>query len=177
MRSRFNPISESQRGAKMFEKMTAPSLRSSHDDGGASKRLLLVAALLAGEFHPRAAFLRRDAIWRAAFAASRLDAGIALLNDNGLARHGFADQALGLFPHRLLRHSPAPVMETATDAALYTRSASGDQPCCEKTASEAASLFGSIRIQFRQLLLRDFQIRLHPQWRTSFARASRTNRF
>ena len=154
-----------------------PYNRPRNDDGGASKRLLLVAALLAGEFHPRAAFLRRDAIWRAAFAASRLDAGIALLNDNGLARHGFADQALGLFPHRLLRHSPAPVMETATDAALYTRSASGDQPCCEKTASEAASLFGSIRIQFRQLLLRDFQIRLHPQWRTSFARASRTNRF
>jgi hypothetical protein len=68
-----------------------------NDDGGASKRLLLVAALLAGEFRTRGAFLRRDAIWRAAFAASRLDAGIALLNDNGLARHGFADQPLGLF--------------------------------------------------------------------------------
>src|SRR5579863_8026508 len=70
-----------------------------------SKRLLLVAALLAGEFHPRRAAFSRDAIWRAAFAANRLDAGIALLHDDGLARHGFADQALGLFAHRLLRHS------------------------------------------------------------------------
>jgi len=43
--------------------------------------------------------------WRAAFPANRLDAGIALLHDNGLARHCLADQALGLFPHRLLRHS------------------------------------------------------------------------
>jgi hypothetical protein len=45
-----------------------------------SKRLLLVAALLAGEFYARRAFCRRDAIGRAAFAASRLDAGIALVS-------------------------------------------------------------------------------------------------
>ena len=69
-----------------------------------SKRLLLVPAFLAGVFHAGRAFFSRDAIWRAAFSASRLDAGIALLNDKRLARHGFTDQALGLFPHRLLRH-------------------------------------------------------------------------
>src|SRR5258708_2379445 len=141
------------------------------------KRHLLVAAFLAGELHAGRTLCRRDPIGRTAFSAGRLDAGVALLNDNGLALHGFTDQALGLFAHRLLRHPPAPVMENATDAALYTRSASCDQPCCEKTTSEAASLFGSIRIQFQQLLLRDFQIRLHPQQRTCFARASRTNRF
>ena len=77
-----------------------------------SKCLLLVSALLAGEFDARRALCGRDAIWRAAFSASSLNAGIALLHDNGLARHGFADQALGLLAHRLLRHSPAPVMRT-----------------------------------------------------------------
>jgi hypothetical protein len=82
------------------------------------KRLLLVSALLAGEFHAGRAFCRRDAIWRAAFSTGRLDAGIALLNDDSLARHGFADQALGLFPHRLLRHPLLPVMKTATGADL-----------------------------------------------------------
>ena len=66
-----------------------------------SQRLLLVAALLAGEFHPRRASIGRDAVGRAAFAADRLDPGMALLHDEGLACHGFADQALGLFPHRL----------------------------------------------------------------------------
>src|SRR5258707_3191895 len=52
-----------------------------------SKRLLLVSALLAGEFHPGRALCDRDAIWRAAFSASSHDPGIALLHDNGLARH------------------------------------------------------------------------------------------
>src|SRR5450631_2408519 len=74
--------------------------------GQISKRLLLVAAFLAGEFHPGRAPGRRDAIWRAAFSAGGLDAGIALLHHNGLAFHGFADQAFGLFAHRLLRHPP-----------------------------------------------------------------------
>src|SRR6476469_6240811 len=77
-----------------------------------SKRLLLVPAFLAGEFHAGCAFFSRNAIWRAAFSASRLDPGIALLHDNGLARHGFANQALGLLPHRLLRHPPAPINRT-----------------------------------------------------------------
>ena len=81
-----------------------------------SERLLLVSALLAGEFDAGRAPCGRDAIWRAAFSANRLNAGIALLHDDGLARHGFADQALGLLAHRLLRHPPAPVMRT--DAAL-----------------------------------------------------------
>jgi len=71
-----------------------------------------VAALLAGEFHAGRAFFRQDAIWRAAFSARGLDAGIALLDDEGLAFHGFADQALGLFPHRLLRHSLLPIIKT-----------------------------------------------------------------
>src|SRR5665213_2179520 len=82
-----------------------------------SQRLLLVPALLAGEFHPRGAFFRRDAVGRAAFAAQRLDAGIALLHDDGLAFHGFADQALGLLAHRLLRHPLSPVIKSCL---LYT---------------------------------------------------------
>ena len=65
------------------------------------KRLLLVAAFLAGEFDAGGAFFRRDAVGRAAFAASRLDPGVALFYDNGLACHGFADKALGLLAHRL----------------------------------------------------------------------------
>lgn len=69
------------------------------------QRLLLVAALLAGEFHPRGAFFRREAVWRAALAADSVDTGIALLHDQRFAFHGFADQALGLLAHRLLRHS------------------------------------------------------------------------
>jgi len=83
-----------------------------------SQRLLLVPAFLAGEFDAGRALCRRDAIRRAAFAAGGLDAGIALLNDNGLALHCLADQALGLFAHRLLRHLPAPVMRNATETAL-----------------------------------------------------------
>src|SRR5579872_6910 len=66
------------------------------------KRLLLVPALLAGEFRPRDAALGRDAVRRPAFSANRLDAGVALFDDQRLARHGLADQALGLFAHRLL---------------------------------------------------------------------------
>ena len=77
-----------------------------------SESLLLVSALLAGEFDAGRAPCGRDAIWRAAFFANRLNAGIALLHDDGLARHGFADQALSLLAHRLLRHSHAPVMRT-----------------------------------------------------------------
>ena len=77
-----------------------------------SESLLLVSALLAGEFDAGRALCGRDAIWCAAFSANSLNAGIALLHDDGLARHGFADQALGLLAHRLLRHSPAPVMRT-----------------------------------------------------------------
>ena len=61
-------------------------------------------ALFAGEFDPRRAFFRRDAVWGATFTAGRLDAGIALLDDDGLLFHRFADQPLGLFAHRLLRH-------------------------------------------------------------------------
>jgi hypothetical protein len=72
--------------------------------GQISKRFLLVAAFLAGEFHPRRALGRRDAVWRAAFSAGGLDAGVALLHHNDFAFHGFADQAFGLFAHRLLRH-------------------------------------------------------------------------
>lgn len=84
--------------------------------GQFSQRLLLVPALLAGEFHPRGASFRRDAVGRAAFAADSLDAGVALLHDDGLAFHGFADQALGLFPHRLFRHPLLTAMEN--EAAL-----------------------------------------------------------
>src|SRR3981081_4208271 len=108
-------------------------------------------AFLAGEFYAGRTLGRRDPIRRAAFSASRLDAGIALLNDNGLALHGLTDQTLGLFAHRLLRHPLLPAMENALNAALYTPSASCDQPCCEKTGSEAASL-PHVKIRFQQLL-------------------------
>src|SRR4051794_18035522 len=81
-----------------------------------SERLLLVPALLAGEFHAGRALFSRNAIWRTAFSASSLDPRVALLHDNGFARHGLADQALGLLPHRLLGHPPASVM--GTEAAL-----------------------------------------------------------
>jgi len=64
-----------------------------------SESLLLVSALLAGEFDAGRALCGRDAIWRAAFSASSFDPGIALLHDDGLARHGFADQARGLLAH------------------------------------------------------------------------------
>jgi hypothetical protein len=87
-----------------------------HD--GKLQRLLLVAAFLAGEFYPRDAFFGRNAIWRAAFAADRFDAGIALLDDKGLLRHGFADQPFRLFTHRLLRHPSAPVLKSTAEAVL-----------------------------------------------------------
>src|SRR5580692_11403177 len=76
------------------------------------QRLLLVPAFLAGKFDARRAFFRREAVGRAAFAANGLDSGIALLHDERLERHGFADQAFGLFPLRLLRHLSAPAMKT-----------------------------------------------------------------
>src|SRR5204862_272297 len=68
----------------------------------ASQRRLLVPAFLADEFHPGHALGRRDAIRRAALSADRVDAGIALLDDNGLLRHRLADQALRLLAHRSL---------------------------------------------------------------------------
>ena len=65
----------------------------------------------------------RDGVLRdAAFAASAcaiaaplgwrtmlIDPRVALLDDKGLLFHGLADQALSLFPHRLLVHPPHPV--------------------------------------------------------------------
>ena len=45
---------------------------------------------------------------RGAFAAHRLDPGVALLDDEVAFFHGLADQPLGLFPHRLLRHRYRP---------------------------------------------------------------------
>ena len=77
-----------------------------------SERLLLLPAFLAGEFDAGRALFRQDAVGRATFAANGLNSGIALLHDERLARHGFADQALGLFPHRLLRHLSVPAMKT-----------------------------------------------------------------
>ena len=71
-----------------------------------------MAAFLAGELDADLTPRRLDAIGRAAFAASCLDPGIALLDDDRLLFHGFADQALGLLAHRLLRHPPAPALKT-----------------------------------------------------------------
>src|SRR6266403_6000709 len=129
------------------------------------KRLLLVSALLAGEFDAGRALCGRDAIWRAAFSAGRLDPGIALLHDNGLARHGFADQALGLFTHRLLRHPPAPVM--GTEPPYSTDITSCDQPVAKKLLLKPASLHRSVRIRFpcsnSSSFVARFQLKLHLQ--------------
>src|SRR5882757_2795165 len=84
-----------------------------------------MSAFLAGKLHAGHTLCGRDAIWRATFSASRLNAGIALLNNNGLARHRFADQALGLLTHRLFRHSPhlslkpPPRQLYSTDTAVF----------------------------------------------------------
>ncbi len=72
------------------------------------QRHLLVAALLADVLDAGGAFFGLDAVRRAAFAAHRLDPGVALFDDEGLLFHRFADQPLGLLAHRLLRHRPAP---------------------------------------------------------------------
>ena len=66
-------------------------------DGFFLQCFLLVPALLAGECHPGHALFGRDPVGRAAFAAHSLDPCIALLNDNGLALHCFADQAFSLW--------------------------------------------------------------------------------
>jgi hypothetical protein len=70
------------------------------------ERFLLLPALLAGKLDANLALLRLNAVRRTAFAADRLDAGIALLDDEVFLFHRLADQPLGLFAHRLLRHPP-----------------------------------------------------------------------
>ena len=89
----------------------APQMRMAyctHSREASLQRYLLVAALLADVFHAGSALFRLDAVWRAAFAADRLDPGVALFDDERLLFHRLADQALGLLAHRLLRHRPAP---------------------------------------------------------------------
>ena len=100
------------------------------------QRLLLVPALLAGELDPRRALFRRDAVRRAAFAAGGLDAGIALLHDQRLAFHGFADQALGLLAHRLLVHPLPPVVRMPRRALYHPRPA-------WRTSAKSSSNFDS----------------------------------
>src|SRR5437588_570172 len=73
-----------------------------------SQRLLLLPAILAGEFDPDLAFFSLHTVGRAAFAAGGLDPRVAVLDDEGFLFHGFADQALGLLTHSLLRHLSAP---------------------------------------------------------------------
>ena len=93
--------------------LTLSSLTSFGDSQKTSReaifqeRHLLVPTFLAGEPYPGRAFFGRDTVWRTAFAAGRLDAGVALLDDDGLLRHRFADQPLGFFAHRLLHRHPA----------------------------------------------------------------------
>jgi hypothetical protein len=107
-----------------------------------------VSALLAGEFHPRCALFGRDPVRRTAFAAYRLDAGIALLNDKVFAFHGFADQPLGLFPHFLLRHPLNPALKNANETALYH----GIAPCEQGRMSFFVSLIGSDCIKIAALI-------------------------
>src|SRR3954452_1642945 len=72
-----------------------------------------MAALLAGELDAALALFRLDPVRRAALAADGLDAGRALLHDDGLLFHRFADQALGLFTQGLFRQSSSPPLESA----------------------------------------------------------------
>src|SRR3954452_19383228 len=68
---RFARRAKTVRRLRLIPTCSAPST---------SKRVLLVSALLADEFHPRLAFFGRDTVRRAAFATGRLDAGVALLH-------------------------------------------------------------------------------------------------
>ena len=76
--------------------------------GRGLQRFLLVPALLAGEFDAALAFWRLHPVRGAALAADRLDPGIALLDDDGLLFHRFADQALGLLSQGLFGQSSSP---------------------------------------------------------------------
>lgn len=64
------------------------------------QRRLLRAALLADIADAGFAFRRLEAVRRAAFAADRLDAGLALFDGDGRLAH----QPFGFFTHRLLGH-------------------------------------------------------------------------
>src|SRR5258708_4720691 len=75
----------------------------------ALQRRLLVSAFLADELDAGLALGGRDLVGRAAFAAGGIDAGVALLDDDGLAFHRLADQPLGLFTHcSLVDHDALP---------------------------------------------------------------------
>ena len=84
-------------GTLRFAHPTAPS--------ETLQRLLLVAAILARELHAARTALGGKPVRRAAFAAHRFNARIALFDHEVALFHGFADQPFGLFPHRLFRHS------------------------------------------------------------------------
>ena len=141
------------------------------------KRLLLVSALLAGEFDAGRALCGRDAIWRAAFSAGSLDPGIALLHDNGLARHGFADQALGFLAHRLLRHSLAPVMRTSCVIAPMLPLATGllVKKCFfQDRIARSRNNSDSIFVRTTAFFVTKFQVKLHLQQRDFLTDAVRT---
>jgi len=75
------------------------------------QRLLLMPAILAGELDSGLTLFRLDPVRGAALAADRLDAGRALLDDEGFLFHRFADQALGLLTQRLFRQSSSPPLK------------------------------------------------------------------
>src|SRR5262245_48020957 len=90
------------------------------------KRGLFMSAGLAAECDPARAALGRDAVGGAAFAANRLNARVALFHDKSPLFHGFADQPLGLLPHRLLRHRLCtcpnnPARTYRTDMTVYAK--------------------------------------------------------
>src|SRR5262249_38029661 len=97
------------RKRRRWRPITAASARSSNRIGRRLKRLLLLAAILAGELHAARASFGLQPVRRAAFAADRLDPRVALLDHEIAFFHGLADQPLGLFPHRLFRHRSTPV--------------------------------------------------------------------
>lgn len=87
----------------------------------ASQRRLCVSAFLAGVFDAGDAFRGLGLVGRAAFAAGGEDAGVALFHHDGVARQGFAHQAVGLVAHRLLVHAGAPRFNNP--AGFYSRNA------------------------------------------------------
>src|SRR5580692_3759699 len=70
----------------------------------ALQRLLLIAAFLAGVGDTGLARGGGDAVGGAALAADGFDAGVALLDGDGLALQRLFDQPFGLVAHRLFRH-------------------------------------------------------------------------
>jgi hypothetical protein len=115
-----------------------------------SKRLLLVAAFLAGEFHAGRAFFSRDAIWRAAFSASSLDPGIAPVSRQGPCVPWFRES--GARPLRASTASTSACTRHENRSRLIALTLRLAAILLQKNASGTASLLpGSVREGFDSL--------------------------